>query len=229
MHVHSSEQVLNPESSNGDCKWRTLTRLIWVTVKGRNWLLLQKWLLTEVGSWQTIGGNICKFGWRKALQPKMKESTPWWQWPFAQTEENIGEVRRKYAARAPVWSPRTSVCPPFYTQLELEAVPKTIYDWLTVELNSSCVEDSIKSFWPLCFCLAGSHLESIKRSLFWLACNPTYSHEAVLGDSHHYFTTAQTRTCWKDTFWNFRRFKSVATLRRWDEWLSGHPVLENWK
>ena len=107
------------------------------------------------------------------------------------TEENIGEVRRKYAARAPVWSPRTSVCPPFYTQLELEAVPKTIYDWLTVELNSSCVEDSIKSFWPLCFCLAGSHLESIKRSLFWLACNPTYSHEAVLGDSYHYFTTAK--------------------------------------
>ena len=100
MHVHSSEQVLNPESSNGDCKWRTLTRLIWVTVKGRNGLLLQKWLLNEVGSWQTIGGNIFKFGWRKALQPKMKEWTPWWQWPFAQTEENIGEVRRKYAARA---------------------------------------------------------------------------------------------------------------------------------
>ena len=150
----------------------------------------KKWLLTEVGNWQTIG-NIIKFGWSKALQPKMKESTPWWQWPFAQTEENIGEVRRKYAARAPVWSPRTSVCPPFYTQLELEAVPKTIYDWLTVELNSSCVEDSIKSFWPLCFCLAGSHLESIKRSLFWLACNPTYSHEAVLGDSYHHFTTAK--------------------------------------
>ena len=186
MHVLSSEQVLNPESSNGYCKWRTLTRLIWVTVKGRNGLLLQK----MTANWQTIG-NIIKFGWRKALQPKMKEWTPWWQWPFAQTEENIGEVRRKYAARAPVWSPRTSVCPPFYTQLELEAVPKTIYDWLTVELNSSCVEDSIKSFWPLCFCLAGSHLESIKRSLFWLACNPTYSHEAVLGDSYQHFTTAK--------------------------------------
>ena len=191
----------------------------------KKWITFAKKI---TANWQTIG-NIIKFGWRKALQPTMKEWTPWWQWPFAQTEENIGEVRRKYAARAPVWSPRTSVCPPFYTQLELEAVPKTIYDWLTVELNSSCVEDSIKSFWPLCFCLAGSHLESIKRSLFWLACNPTYSHEAVLGDSYHYFTTAQTRTCWKDTFWNFRRFKSVATVRRWDEWLSGHPVLENWK
>ena len=31
-------------------------------------------------------------------------------------------------------------------------VPKTIYDWTGVELNSRCV-DSIKSFWPLCFCL----------------------------------------------------------------------------
>ena len=157
----------------------------------------------------------------------MKESTPWWQWPFAQTEENIGEVRRKYAARAPVWSPRTSVCPPFYTQLELEAVPKTIYDWLTVELNSSCVEDSIKSFWPLCFCLAGSHLESIKRSLFWLALTRMkqccVTHIIILQ------LWAQACTCWEDTVWNFRRFKSVATVRRWDEWLSGHPVLENWK
>ena len=71
MHVHSSEQVLNPESSNGDCKWRRLTRLIWVTVKGRNWLLLQKWLLTEVGSWQTIGGNIFAF--------EGKHSNPKWR------------------------------------------------------------------------------------------------------------------------------------------------------
>ena len=140
----------------------------------------KKWLLT--GKQLAILSNLAE---------GEHSNPPWWQWPFAQTEENIGEVRRKYAARAPVWSPRTSVCPPFYTQLELEAVPKTIYDWLTVELNSSCVEDSIKSFWPLCFCLAGSHLESIKRSLFWLACNPTYSHEAVLGDSYHYFTTAK--------------------------------------